>query len=197
MREGNKSTGSDERREEILLLGDPALRKVCKPVKNFKSESFKMDASRLIRALEQFRAEHGFGRAIAAPQIGILQQMIAVNLGDGPFLLVNPKVTVISGDSFTLWDDCMSFPWIMVRLRRHRHILVDFYDEWGKAQKWEKVEQPVAELVQHEVDHLSGILAVDHALDKDSVIARKVYEENRESFNQLVDYTIVPTVAPA
>jgi peptide deformylase len=183
--------------DEVLLLGDPRLRIVCHAVSDFGSSEFETDAQRLIRALEQFRAEYGFGRAMAAPQIGILRRMIAMNLGKGPFLIVNPVVSVKSPETFTLWDDCMSFPWLMVRLNRHRYVNLDWFDANGAAQRWTDIEPTVAELIQHETDHLDGILAVDHALDRDSVIARRVYEQHRDYFDSQVDYAIVPTIPPS
>jgi peptide deformylase len=117
--------------ERILLLGDPGLRKVCEPVADLASQAFQRNGRRLLRALEQFRSEHGFGRGIAAPQIGILERMIALNLGEGPFLVVNPVLTLKSDRRFTLWDDCMSFPWLMVRLERYSEIEMDFFSQTG------------------------------------------------------------------
>jgi peptide deformylase len=184
-----------EKREQIRLLGDPCLRIICKPVVDFQSDEFRDEGERLLCALEQFRAEWGFGRAIAAPQIGILRRMIAMNLGPGPFLLVNPEISSRSIETFTLWDDCMSFPWIMVRLRRNKHLNLSWIDASGSPQKWSRVDQALSELIQHETDHLDGILAVDHALDRDAIIARKVYGERRESFDCQVDYAIMPTIA--
>jgi peptide deformylase len=180
--------------EEILLLGDPRLRRLCNPISDFQTQEFREHAIRLKRALEIFRAEHGFGRAIAAPQIGILQRMIAMNLGDGPFLLVNPALTGHSAGMFTLWDDCMSFPWLMVRLERHLHVELTYQDETGQQKSWQGVESAVSELLQHEVDHLNGVLALDRALDREAVIARSVYAARKAYFDSLVDYAITPTI---
>ncbi len=167
---------------------------ICDPVVDLGAPEFKQKADRLVCALEQFRAEFGFGRAIAAPQIGILQRMIAVNLGEGPFLLVNPELAAHSPEKFTLWDDCMSFPWLMVRVQRHLHVDLRYLDESGHARSWTAVDQAVSELLQHEVDHLDGILAIDRVLDRESIIARRVYESNKTYFNSQADYAIVPTL---
>ena len=183
-----------DEREEILLLGDPRLRKTCDPVSDFKAPEFLENSGRLMRALEQFRAEHGFGRALSAPQIGIPQRMIAMNLGDGPFLLVNPALTGHSAGMFTLWDDCMSFPWLMVRLERHLHVDLTYQDETGRQKSWPGVEMAVSELLQHEVDHLNGVLAIDRALDREAFIARAVYAARKSYFDSLVDYAITPTI---
>jgi peptide deformylase len=184
----------EPKRERILLLGDPGLRVVCEPVMDFGSPDFRASGRRLLGALEQFRREHGFGRGIAAPQIGIPRRMIALNLGEGPFLVVNPILTVLSERRFTLWDDCMSFPWLMVRLERHLETELSYVNERGAAQRWERLEPALSELLQHEVDHLDGILAVDRALDRNSIVAREVYLERRRFFDQLVDYSIAPTI---
>jgi peptide deformylase len=181
-------------REEIILIGDPRLRIVSEPVMDFAGPEYLGGAQRLARALGQFRAEHGFGRAISAPQIGIPLRMIAMDLGDGPFLLVNPELSGFSEEKFTMWDDCMSFPWLMVRVERHRRVNLKFRDEHGMTESWEKVEQALSELLQHEVDHLDGILAVDRALDHDSLIARSVYDAQRDFFDAQVDYSIKPTL---
>jgi peptide deformylase len=187
--------GAAMKREEILLLGDPRLREVCSPIEDFDAPEIKRGGRRLLRALEQFRAEFGFGRAISAPQIGFTRRMIAMNLGEGPFLLINPVLQGRGVESFTLWDDCMSFPWLLVRLERQLHVDLTYHDEKGKRQSWNNSSQTVSELLQHEVDHLDGILALDRALDRNSIISRKVYEEKRELFDRVVDYRISPTIS--
>ena len=179
--------------DRILLLGDPGLRVASAPITDLGSEDFRSGGRRLERALERFRAEHGFGRAISAPQIGIARRMIAMNLGQGPFLLINPRMPAVSDERFTLWDDCMSFPWLMVRLSRHRSVDLEFEDATGKTRQWQSADAAVSELVQHEIDHLDGILAIDRALDRDSVISREVYLERRAFFDSTVDYRITPT----
>lgn len=180
--------------EKILLLGDPRLRQSCRPVTDFQSKEFREYGRRLKSALDRFRSEHGFGRAIAAPQVGIPLRMIAMNLGEGSFLLVNPELTNPSAERFTLWDDCMSFPWLLVRVERHLSADLRYRDESGELISRERVEQDVSELLQHEVDHLDGVLALDRALDRDSIIARQVYLEKKSYFDNLVDYVIRPTI---
>jgi len=181
-------------RDEILLIGDPRLRQPSRPVLDFKCPEFLEHGLRLTNALERFRSEHGFGRAIAAPQIGIPFRMIAMNLGEGSFLLVNPELTRPSVERFTLWDDCMSFPWLLVRLERHLSVDLRYQDERGGLISRRSVERDISELLQHEVDHLDGILALDRALDRNSIIARHVYLEKKPYFDGLVDYVIRPTI---
>ncbi len=183
----------DDRRE-VLLLGDQRLRRVSEQVTDFESGEFRAAARGLVCTLEHFRAEHGFGRALSAPQIGIALRMIALDLGNGPFLVVNPQLSDLSERRFTMWDDCMSFPWLMVRVERHLRLNLNYLDEQGKPHAWSAVEQAVSELLQHEVDHLDGILAIDRALGRDAIVARSVYETQRAFFDAQVDYAIKLTI---
>jgi peptide deformylase len=169
---------------DVLLLGDPRLRVRSVEVARFD------DAAVLAATLQAFREAHGFGRAISAPQIGIAQRAIAVNLGAGTFFVVNPVVTWRSAETFTMWDDCMSFPDLLVRVARHQSISVSYVDETGAPREMRELDRPVAELLQHEIDHLDGILAVDRALDRDAIIMQPVYAANREYYDAQVDYTI-------
>jgi peptide deformylase len=178
---------------KVLLLGDPALRKVCRPVDDVNNADYRYDRGRLHATLEAFRAEHGFGRAISAPQIGIALRFIAVNLGDGPFTMINPEITWVSPETFTMWDDCMSFPFLLVRVRRHSAISVRYLDDEGSVRVMDRLDQATSELLQHEIDHLDGILAVDHAMDVDALVSREVFEENPDWFADKVDYVIAPT----
>ncbi len=175
---------------KVLLLGDPGLRKDCRPVDDVNNTDFRFYRDRLHATLEVFRAEHGFGRAISAPQIGVALRFIAVNLGDKPFTMINPEITWCSPETFTMWDDCMSFPFLLVRVRRHRAISVRYLDDHGSVKIMDKVDQATSELLQHEIDHLDGILAVDHALDTDAIVSREVFEENPEWFRNKADYVI-------
>ncbi|MEA2462902.1 MAG: peptide deformylase [Acidobacteriota bacterium] len=177
---------------DVLLLGDPRLRVRSAEVDRYDAAPFAALAS----TLDAFRKQHGFGRAISAPQIGIARRFIAMNLGQGPFFIVNPVITVRSEETFTMWDDCMSFPDLLVRVRRNTTLSISFVDEQGKPHEWRDVEQAVAELLQHEVDHLDGVLAVDRAVDgAGDRITRAEYERDRERYDAMVDYAIVPTIA--
>jgi peptide deformylase len=177
---------------EILRLGDPRLRQASAPVAEFRDPAFLSNQRRLHSTLVAFRQANGFGRAISAPQIGVPQRFIAMNLGVGPLLLVNPEIVWTSSETFTMWDDCMSFPTLLVRLQRHKSISIHFSDDQGKTQEWTRLDQATSELLQHEIDHLDGILAVDRALDRESLVLREVFEAQRAHFIRQVDYVIAP-----
>jgi peptide deformylase len=112
------------------------------------------------------RNTYGFGRAIAAPQIGLQKRIIALNI-DRPEIMINPVLTDLSDEMFELWDDCMSFPNLLVKVKRHKSLKVSFLDlNWNLHTQ--ELDDEMAELIQHEYDHLDGILATQRAIDEKS-----------------------------
>ena len=160
---------------EILLLGNPFLRQACKAVKTPLSDDVRSTIADLRDTLDQFRSQKGFGRGIAASQIGSSHRIIYLNT-DYTGALINPLVVKRSRKKFRLWDDCFSFPDIMVHVERNFSIAVVFLDEHGKKKRL-KADGALSELLQHEIDHLNGILAVDRAIDSKHIILRSEYEK--------------------
>ena len=179
---------------DVLILGNPILRQVSTTISNFDDPELKEEIEDLKEALETFRKEHGFGRGIAAIQIGIPKRMIALNLGKGTYVILNPEITQYSSETFTLWDDCMSFPDLVVRVRRHRSIGIEYQDEHGKEKVWDTIGIAESELLQHEIDHLDGILAIDRALEKTDIIYKREYEKEMKYYNNQVEYHIESTI---
>ncbi len=172
----------------ILLLGDPRLRQTCRPVADFAAPELRSACATLTATLIDFQRRHGFGRAIAAPQIGVGLRIVAMDPAHGPALLINPEITWRSTESMTLWDDCMSFPDLLVRLRRSRSIDLRYRDAAGAEQRWDRLEPGAAELLQHEIDHLDGVLAIDHALDREAIVLRAAFEAEPGRFHGQVDW---------
>ena len=178
----------------VLSKDDPRLRQVSEPVLDVFEPQFVEQGQCLKECLDDFRQQHGFGRGIAAPQIGIARRFIALNLGQGSFLLINPEITWRSAERFSMWDDCMCFPEQLVKVERHASISVRFIDEQGQTRDWQQLEQAVSELLQHEIDHLDGILALDLAAGEQAVIARSAFDANPRFYQAQVDYVIQPTI---
>ncbi len=155
---------------DILLLGNPQLWQPSEIVTDIPSHTTQDLIRDLSDTLASFRAINGFGRAIAAPQIGARQRLIYTNVKGG-IALINPVITQASQELFELWDDCFSLPNLLVRVQRHVAITVDYKDEHGTAQQLH-LQHGLSELLQHEIDHLDGILATDRALDKRSFAMR-------------------------
>lgn len=153
----------------LLLLGHPLLWTPATAAEPKSREVTEVLAD-LGATLADFREKKGFGRAIAAPQIGKSLRVVYMNVGEQRALL-NPRITWQSEEQMELWDDCFSFPDLLVRVRRSAEIKVAFQDEDGVERELHAKHQ-LAELLQHEVDHLDGILATDRALDGRSLAMR-------------------------
>jgi len=125
--------------------------------------------------LAEFRRRHGFGRGISAVQIGEPVRLIYIEQGEEARCLINPEWEWLSPEKFRLWDDCFSFPDLLVYLERSCRVRLRYQDVTGAVHRLE-AEGSLAELLQHEMDHLEGILAVDRALDRMSLATRGEYE---------------------
>ena len=152
--------------DQLLLLGDPRLYQTCEPVQEHERPHIPGWVADLHAVMEAIRAKYGFGRAIAAPQLGIMKRLIYLNI-DRPVVIVNPELHDLSPETFELWDDCMSFPNLLVRVRRHRSLRIDFRDENWEPHSWPLADD-LSELLQHEYDHLEGILCTMRAIDNQS-----------------------------
>lgn len=154
----------------ILELGDETLRRVSAPARD------RLETRRVLQDLEDtlddFRRRHGFGRGISAIQIGEPLRLIFLHVDGRRYELVNPVFTEKSPETFEMWDDCFSFPDLMVRLRRHVRVVIEHEDGEGGLHRLE-AEHALAELIQHEMDHLDGVLAVDHARSSRDLMTRR------------------------
>jgi peptide deformylase len=148
---------------DLLLLGDPRLYEVCEPVRPDEQSLVAGWVADLHNVMQEVRSRYGFGRAIAAPQLGILKRLIYMNI-DRPVVFINPTLTNLSDERFELWDDCMSFPSLLVRVSRHKSLTIKYLDEHFRPQEWPMTDD-LSELLQHEYDHLDGILCTMRAID--------------------------------
>ncbi|MEM6343151.1 MAG: peptide deformylase [Bacteroidota bacterium] len=151
---------------DLLLLGDPRLYEVCDPVLESELPLVADWVADLHSVMEEIRAKYHFGRAIAAPQLGIMKRLIYMNI-DRPVVFINPVLEDLSPEKFVLWDDCMSFPHLLVRVERHRSLTIRYLDQNWQERSWE-MQDDLAELLQHEYDHLNGVLCTMRAIDDKS-----------------------------
>jgi peptide deformylase len=155
--------------QDILRLGNQLLYQKCSPVEEHELPHIRRVVRDLHDTLVEFRASCGPARAIAAPQIGVLKRVVYKYI-DHPVVYLNPVLTDLSPEMYTIWDDCMSFPELLVRVRRHRTCTISYRDlNWKQCT--EKLTD-FSELLQHEVDHLDGTLAISRAIDNRSIILR-------------------------
>ncbi len=152
----------------VLLEGDPRLRARSSPIAAVDGD-VKEAIAQVADTLADLRRRHGFGRSLAAPQVGIGRRLLVADLGAGPFALLNPEIQWRSAETFEVWDDCFSVPDKLVRVLRHRSISLTYRDARFRLRRWEKLPPDLAELLQHEIDHLDGILMLDRAVGRDAV----------------------------
>ncbi|MCL4865742.1 MAG: peptide deformylase, partial [Gemmatimonadales bacterium] len=118
----------------------------------------------------------GSGRAIAAPQVGAPVRIVYVEM-EKPWPLINPEIVDVGTEDFSVWDDCFSFPNLLVRVSRAHRIRVRYQDPKGEEHEVD-LEGDRAELLQHEIDHLDGVLAVDRAYGPDPFCLREEWNRH-------------------
>jgi len=152
--------------DDLLLLGDRRLYEVCEPVLQSELPQVEKWVADMANVMRKVQEKYHFGRAIAAPQLGIMKRLIYMNI-DQPVVFINPKLCDLSDDLFELWDDCMSFPNLLVKVKRHQSLTIKYLDQNWQQQQW-KMDGALSELLQHEYDHLDGILCTMRAIDDKS-----------------------------
>ncbi len=160
----------------ILQLGDPLLRAVSQPVGAPEEAAGIFDDLRA--TLREFRRTHGFGRGISAIQIGEPKRLIYIELEGRAYLLRNPEFEFRSAETFRLWDDCFSFPDLLAYLERAASVRIRYDGEDGDVRRLE-ADGAFSELLQHEMDHLDGVLAIDRAIGPDGLCTREEYDRTR------------------
>ena len=164
--------------QPVLQLGDPKLREIAAPVEHPRAPEIAAIVKDLADTLAHWRATTGYGRGIAAPQIGVAQRVIFLQLpGAQPWALVNPEIIERSPEKIVVWDACLSFLSIFMQVERHREIKVRYQNLRGESHEIHAgAERDLAELLQHEIDHLDGILAVDRITDMRTLCTREEFE---------------------
>ena len=163
--------------KRILQLGNPVLWQESSAISDARSSEVRDIVRDLSDTLAAFREATGYGRGIAAPQIGVLKRVIFIRMQPSGFCspLINPEIVWSSETNMELWDDCFSFPDLMVRVSRANQIRVNYLDDGGLERTLE-AEGDLSELLQHEIDHLDGILAVQRAISPQAFATRAEWE---------------------
>ena len=151
---------------EILKLGNPQLYDISKEVTEADLAYLPGWIRNLHDTLMEYRKTYGAGRAVAAPQIGIKKRLLYMFL-DQPYVFINPAMSFPDNEKYTLKDDCMSFPGLVVQVERYKRADIAYLDAEFRQQQM-RVEGNLSELLQHEYDHLDGILATMRAIDNKS-----------------------------
>lgn len=144
---------------DLHFLGDKVLRQPAKRVAKV-DDSIRKLAKEMLQTMY---SENGIG--LAAPQIGINKQIIVIdcqpdNPNNPPLILINPEIKKVSKDLCVMEEGCLSIPQVFLEVTRPRSIEVVYKDEYGKQQKI-KAMGLLSRVIQHEMDHLKGVLFVD------------------------------------
>lgn len=141
---------------EIREYPDPILKKAADKVLRFNDGLWDF-----IRALTKKMLEAD-GAGLAAPQVGMSKRIFVVNIGGEPMVFVNPKIFDKSGKQVEA-EGCLSLPGLEAKVRRAKSLRCCFLDEKGEAQEI-KADGLLARVIQHENDHLDGVLFVDRLM---------------------------------
>jgi peptide deformylase len=173
----------------ILQLGDPVLRQKATPVADPTAPQIRGLVGDLADTLAHWRSVTGYGRGIAAPQIGVLQRVIFLKLpGAEPWPLINPEIIERSEQKIVVWDACLSFLSIFMQVERHRLITVRHQNLDGATLEIDAGDdRNLAELLQHEIDHLDGVLAIDRVVDVKTICTREEFEKRYRDASPYAD----------
>lgn len=141
---------------EIKKYPDPILKKKAEEVEEITPEIEKL-AEDLIKTMSKSKPE---GAGLAAPQVGVLKRLITVQTEQGPIVLINPKILKKSRKTEVIEEGCLSLPGVWLKIKRAREVEAEWLDINAKKIKikWEGL---FARILQHEIDHLDGILILD------------------------------------
>ncbi len=135
---------------KVRIQGDPVLEKTCKEVKEITPRIREL----IEDMLDTMYEENGVG--LAAPQVGVLKRIVVIDVGEGPYIMINPVIEETSG-SQTGYEGCLSLPGKSGMVTRANHVRVRAFDENMDEYVLEG-EELLARAICHECDHLNGIM---------------------------------------
>ena len=152
---------------DIHKLGDAVLRTPARRIGKVDEAVRSLARDMLV----SMYAARGIG--LAAPQIGVHQQLLVIDLeiedpSSPPLVLINPEITAVGGTICTYEEGCLSIPGVYLDVVRPSVVEVSFRDEMGRPKKL-KADGLMARCIQHEMDHLNGVLFVDRVTDEDKL----------------------------
>lgn len=167
---------------DIRIVPDPVLREICAPVTT-------LDAAVKKRAEDMLETMyHAPGIGLAAPQVGLLERMLVVDVsnpdeGEGkkPYCLINPEIIWKSEATSVYREGCLSIPDQYAEVTRPAEVRVKFQNPTGSFEEMHATGL-LATCVQHEIDHLNGVLFIDYLSRlKRDMILKKLHKQQREA----------------
>lgn len=168
----------------VIRMGHPTLRKVANavPLEEINTPAFK---ELLVDMYDTMKVEGGIG--IAAPQINVSKQVALIELPDNNerygdlggtplFVIINPEIKMLTTEHQGFWEGCLSVPGLRGYVERPKEVQIDYLDEHG-AKKQIVVDDFLATVFQHELDHLFGKLYIDRITDTTKLSYNQEYSE--------------------
>lgn len=164
---------------KVRVFGDPVLRKVADEITDVDGKLVTL----VDDMLETMYAEPGIG--LAAPQVGVQRRLFVYDVGEGPKAVVNPVISESRGE-WVYEEGCLSVPGLFWEIVRPKEIHLTGYDLDGSEVSIE-ADELLSRLFQHELDHLEGIMLVDHLDDETRRAALKTLRERYADVKPTVD----------
>ena len=169
---------------DLVVYPDPRLKKVSEKVEPKKIKSMQPFMDDMLETMYEYK-----GLGLAAVQVGVLKRILIMDIAQGsirydgthdpdaisdPLFIINPELTYASEELYVFEEGCLSFPAQFAEVKRSAKVRVKFLDYYG-AEKEMEFEKLAAVCVQHEIDHLNGIVFIEHVSKiKKDVIERKM-----------------------
>lgn len=167
------------KRYQLKMYPDRLLRQKALPVETLNSDLHDLIGNMTILMYENY------GIGLAATQVGILQRIIIADIGEGLLTLINPEIIEKEGqDRFE--EGCLSLPGIQAEITRNYAILVRGVDPEGQEEELD-LSGLMSRVIQHEIDHLNGVLIIDHgSLVRKFLLTRQLEEARQKDLNRLI-----------
>ena len=158
----------------IRIAGDPVLRQKAKKIKQIDAGIHKLIDDMIIT----MRSAPGVG--LAAPQVGVSLRVVVIEThDDGLLTLINPQIVKSSGER-RLMEGCLSVPGYQAEITRSKQVTVKALDRDGKEIRIKAVDTLLAQALEHEIDHINGILYIDHLESADELIPTRPSIDDNE-----------------
>lgn len=154
---------------QIRTEGDPVLTKKCRPVEEMSDRIHQLIEDMLDTMYE------AMGVGLAAPQVGVLKRIVVIDVGDGPLVMINPRIVETSGEQ-TGDEGCLSIPGMVGQVTRPNYVKAIAFDENMEEFQVEGTEL-LARAICHECDHLDGVMYTEHVQGE---LHRVEYDDEEE-----------------
>lgn len=157
-----------------LELGNPLLRQTALPVADPRDPAVRELIRDLWETLADFRRRHGWGRALAAPVVGVPLRVVVLDIDEQRIVLINPRFESWSREQVAAYESCITFGGIWGEVVRPARVVVVAQDEDGVERRYDATGD-LGRVMQHEIDHLDGLTWLDRDPDPTTICTTNEY----------------------